>query len=232
MLQDLRFGVRMLLRSPGFSALALLCLTLGIGADTTVFSWIEGVLLRPYPLVRDEDRLLVVAGTEPGALKGTPMSWPDFQDLQRRANGFEAFIAEKIVGTTLGIGTERAERAAGSVVSANYFDALGVRPALGRGFERGEDVGRRAHAVVVISHQFWERAFDRDPAAVGRTVRLNGVPHTIVGVAPEGFYGTFVGYQFQFWVPASMQEVFDPGGYKLEDRGARWIEGFARRNRA
>ncbi len=123
---------------------------------------------------------------------------------------------------------DRAERATGSVVSANYFDALGIHPILGRGFEPVEETGRNAHPVVVISYQLWKDRFRGDPGAVGRTQMLNGVPHTIVGVAPEDFYGTFVGYKFQFWVPASMQETFDPGGYKLEDRGAQWIEGFAK----
>ena len=114
------------------------------------------------------------------------------------------------------------------MVSANYFDAIGVHPMLGRGFEPGEDTGRNAHPVTVISYQMWQDRFHGDPAIIGKTQMLNGLPHTIVGVAPKGFYGTFVGYAFQFWVPASMQAQFDAGVYKLEDRGARWIEGFVR----
>jgi predicted permease len=228
MLQDLRFGFRMLRRSPGFSLMAILCLTLGIGASAAVFSWIEGILLRPYPLVADLDRVFVLSGTARNATKGTDVSWPDFLDFQKSCTLVDAFIAEKIVGTTLSIGGDRAERAPGSVVSANYFDALGVHPVLGRGFEAGEDTGRNAHPVVVISYQLWRDRFRGDPGIVGKTQMLNGVPHTIVGVAPEDFFGTFVGYRFQFWVPASMQETFDPGGYQLEDRGARWIEGFVR----
>jgi predicted permease len=114
------------------------------------------------------------------------------------------------------------------MVSANYFEALGVHPILGRGFEKGEDVGRNAHPVTVISYRLWRDRFHGDPAIVGRTQLLNGLPHTIVGVAPEGFYGTFVGYAFQFWVPASMQPQFDDGVYKLEDRSAQWIEGYIR----
>src|SRR5713226_9056520 len=227
MLQDLRFGFRMLRRSPGFSILAILCLTLGIGANAAVFSWIEGILLRPYPLVVDQDRLFAVTGTDRGAPGHTDVSWPDWLDLQRNATLFDAFIAEKITGTTLSIG-DRAERAPGSMVSANYFDAIGVHPVLGRGFARGEDVGRNAHPVTVISYQVWQDRFRGDPDIVGKTQMLNGLPHTIVGVAPQGFYGTFVGYAFQFWVPASMQTQFDAGVYKLEDRGARWIEGFVR----
>ncbi len=227
MIQDLRYGFRMLRRSPGFSILAILCLTLGIGANAAVFSWIEGILLRPFPLVVDQGRLLAVAGTSRGAAGTDDMSWPDFQDLQRNCTLIESFIAEKITGTTLSIG-DRAERAPGSMVSANYFDAIGVRPMLGRGFEPGEDSGRNAHPVVVISYQMWHDRFRGDPSIIGRTQPLNGLPFTIVGVAPKGFYGTFVGYAFQFWVPASMQTQFDAGVYKLEDRGQRWIEGFVR----
>src|SRR3989442_7315747 len=226
-LPDLRFGFRMLRRSPGFSILAILCLTLGIGANAAVFSWIEGILLRPYPLVANQDRLLAVAGTDRGASGLNDVSWPDFLDFQRNCTLIDAFIAEKITGTTLSIG-DRAERAPGSIVSANYFDAIGVRPMLGRGFEPGEDSGRNAHPVTVISYQMWQDRFGGDPAIIGKTQVLAGLPHTIVGVAPKGFYGTFVGYAFQFWVPASMQTQFDAGVYKLEDRGARWIEGFVR----
>ena len=228
MLQDLRFGVRMLRRSPGFALLAILCLTLGIGSTTAVFSWIEGVLLRPYPLVRDPDRLFVLSGTFPGAAKGTDVSWPDFADLRSACTLVDAFIAEKIVGTTLSVTGDRAERVRGGVVSANYFDAIGVRPILGRTFEPAEETGRNAHPVVVIGYQLWQTRFGSDPSVIGRTQVLNGVTHTIIGVMPERFYGTFVGYRFGFWVPASMQELFDPGGYKLEDRSARWIEGFVR----
>src|SRR6267378_2867660 len=152
--QDLHIGLRVLRRSPGFSALAIFCLTLGIGAHAAV--------------------------------------------------------------TT------------GSIVSANYFDAVGVHPILGRAFEPGEDLGRNAHPVTVISYQLWQGRFKGDPQIVGKTQRLNGVLHTIVGVAPPGFYGTFVGWAIQFWVPASMEETFESGGYKLEDRGARWIESYVR----
>jgi macrolide transport system ATP-binding/permease protein len=224
-LQDLRFGLRMLRRSPGFSALAILCLTLGIGANAAVFSWIEGVLLRPFPLVSHQERMLAVSGTSRAEAGYDDISWPDFLDFQKNCTLVDSFIAEKIVGTTLSIG-DRAERVSGSVVSANYFAALGVHPILGRGFDPGEDVGRNGHPVTVISYQMWQDRFRGDPAIIGKTQMFNGTQHEIVGVAPKGFYGTFVGYAFQFWVPASMQETFETGGYKLEDRGARWIEGF------
>ncbi|HYL05579.1 MAG TPA: ABC transporter permease, partial [Thermoanaerobaculia bacterium] len=226
MLQDLLFGIRLLRRSPGFSLLAVLCLTLGIGATTAVFGWIEGILLRPFPAVAHLDRMVAVAGDVPRMTRYDGLSWPDLQDLQKSCRLVRAFIADRITGTTLSVG-DRAERATGSVVSANYFSALGVRPILGRGFLPGEDSGRNAHPVAVISYRTWKDRYGGDPRIVGRTQMLSGVRHTIVGVAPPGFYGTFVGYAFQFWVPAAMEEAFDGGGYKLDDRGARWIEPYA-----
>jgi hypothetical protein len=99
---------------------------------------------------------------------------------------------------------------------------------LGRGFLPGEDDGQSAHPVAVISYQLWQGRFRGDRQIVGKTQRLNGVMHTIVGVAPEGFYGTFVGWAMNFWVPTSMEDIFESGGYKLEDRGARWIEAYVR----
>jgi macrolide transport system ATP-binding/permease protein len=224
---DLRFGFRMVRRSPGFALLAILCLTLGIGANAAVFSWVEGILFRPYPAVTHQERLLALTGTARGEAGATGLSWPDFLDLQRSCTLIDSFIVSKITGTTLSIG-DRADVTVGSIVSANYFDAIGVHPILGRGFEQGEDSGRNAHAVMVISYQLWQGRFKSDPQIIGETQRLNGVLHTIVGVAPEGFYGTFVGWAMQFWVPASMEEIFEAGGYKLEDRGARWIEAYVR----
>jgi predicted permease len=192
-----------------------------------VFSWVEGILFRPYPAVSHQERLVALTGTARGEAGHTSLSWPDFVDLRRSCTLFDSFFVSQITGTTLSIG-DRAEHTTGSIVSGNYFDAIGVHPMLGRGFEPGEDVGRNAHPVTVISYQLWKGRFNGDPQIIGKTQRLDGVMHTIVGVAPEGFYGTFVGWGMQFWVPVSMEEVFEAGGYKLEDRGARWIEAFAR----
>ena len=224
---DLRVGFRMLWRNPGFSVLAILCLTLGIGANAAVFSWVEGILFRPYPTVAHQERLMALDGTARGESGATSLSWPDYLDLQENCKLFDTFFVSKITGISLSIG-DRAERATGSIVSANYFDAIGVHPILGRGFLPGEDVGSAAHPVAVISYQLWQGRFKGDPEIVGKTQRLNGVFHTIIGVAPQGFYGTFVGWAMQFWVPASMEELFEAGGYKLEDRSARWIEAYAR----
>jgi macrolide transport system ATP-binding/permease protein len=224
--QDLRFGFRMLLRSPGFSILALLCLTLGIGTNAAVLSWIEGILIRPYPLVPHQDRMFALIGTTRGVPGHNGLSYPDFVDLEKNSTLFESFIVDRITGTTLSAG-DRAERAAVGIVSANYFDALGIKPILGRGFRPEEGTGRNAHPVAVIAYRTWKDRYKGDPGIIGKVQSLNGVQHTIIGVAPERFHGTFVGYSFSFWVPTSMQETFDTTGYKLEDRGARWIEGYA-----
>jgi predicted permease len=223
--QDLRFGFRMLRRSPAFSALAILCLTLGIGTTAAVFSWIEGILFHPYPTVAHEERMFVLAGTTRGASGFNQLSYPDCIDLQKNSSLVESFIVDQLVATTLSIG-DRAERAIGGLVTPNYFEALGVRPALGRGFTPDEGMGRNAHPVAVISHEAWKNRYESDPEIIGKTQYLNGVQHTIIGVAPENFHGTFVGVSFQFWVPISMQETFDPTGYKLEDRNARAFESF------
>ena len=224
--QDLRYGFRQLRRNKGFSALAILCLTLGIGANAAVFSWVEGILFRPYPLVAHQERLFAVAGTVPGK-RIDGLSWPDFLDLRGSCTLCEDAFVTSITGSTLNIG-DHAEVTTGSIVSANYFDAIGVQPILGRGFEAGEDVGNDAHPVVVISYQMWRNRFKGDREIIGKTQRLNKVLHTIIGVAPEGFYGTFVGRAIQFWVPVSMQETFRGGGYQLENRGGRWIESYVR----
>src|SRR5499427_1120733 len=225
-LQDVRFGFRMLRRSPGFSLLAFLCLTLGIGTNAAVLSWIEGILIRPYPLVPHQDRMFALVGTTRGAPGHNGLSYPDFADLAKNSTLFESFIIDRITGTTLSVG-DRAERAAVGIVSANYFDALGVKPILGRGFRPEEGTGRNAHPVTVIAYRTWKDRYNFDPNIIGETQFMNGVQHTIVGVAPERFHGTFIGYSFSFWVPTSMQETFDTTGYKLEERGARWIEGYA-----
>src|SRR5204862_4210097 len=227
--QDVRYGARMLLRTPGFSILAILCLTLGIGTNAAALSWIEGILIRPYPLVAHQDRMVALSGTIRGAER-SGLSYPDLLDFEKNSTLFESFIVDKITGTTLSAG-DRAERSVGGIVSANYFDALGVRPILGRGFRPEEGTGRNAHPVTVISYMTWKNRYKGDPNIIGKTQLMNGVQHTIIGVAPEKFHGTFIGYSFNFWVPTSMQETFDSTGYKLEDRGARWIEGYAFLNR-
>jgi len=222
---DLRFGLRMLRRNPGFSFLAILCLTLGIGTNAAVLSWMEGIVFHPYPAVANDERMFVLVGATKGVPGFNQLSYPDCIDLQKNSTLVESFVVDQLVATTLSIG-DRAERAVGDLVTPNYFEAVGVRPILGRSFAPGESIGRNAHPVAVISYEAWKNRYQSDPEIVGKTQYLNGVQHTIIGVAPENFHGTFVGVSFQFWVPLSMQETFDPTGYKLEDRGARAFESF------
>ncbi|HEX4683084.1 MAG TPA: ABC transporter permease [Gemmatimonadaceae bacterium] len=226
--RNVRYSLRSLARAPGFTVVVVTCLALGLGANAAVYSWMDGIVTRPYPGVADQSGLVALANTLKGSPDPEEVSWPDFVDLRTRTgSAFSAFIASKITGATI-TGGDRAERAVGLLVSANYFDALGVRPMMGRGFLPGEDTGNRAHPVCVIGYRVWQDRFGGDRAIVGKTIAFNGVPHTIVGVAPREFLGTFIGYAMQFWVPAAQQAVFDPSGYKLDDRGARWIEGFVR----
>src|SRR2546421_2885725 len=190
--QDLRFGARMLWRNPGFACLALLCLTLGIGTNAAVFSWIEGILIRPYPLVAHQNRMFALIGTTRGGERGG-LSYPDFVDLEKNSTFFESFIVDRIVGTTLSVG-DRAERASGGLVSANYFDALGVQPMLGRGFRSEEGTGRNAYPVTVISYLTWKERYKNDPEIVGKRQYMNGVQHTSIGVAPEKSHALFSRY--------------------------------------
>ena len=125
--QDLHYGFRQLLRNPGFAVLALLCLTLGIGANAAVFSWVEGILFRPYPLVAHQERLFAVAATVQGQGIPDELSWPDFLDLRRNCTLCEDSFVTSITGSTLNVG-DHAEVTTGSIVSANYFDAIGVHP--------------------------------------------------------------------------------------------------------
>jgi macrolide transport system ATP-binding/permease protein len=226
LVQDIRFGLRMLFRNPGFSALAILCLTLAIGTNAAVFSWIEGVLFRPYPAVAHQERMFALTGTARGTPGFNDLSYPDFLDLQKNCTLIDSFVVAKIMGTSLSIGN-RAERAVGGIVTANYFDALGVRPFLGRGFRPEEGIGENAHPVMLISYDMWRDRYNSDPQIVGRTQYLGGLQYTIIGVTPENFHGTFVGYLFQFWIPISMQASFSSSSDILENRGARWIEGYA-----
>ncbi len=225
--QDIRYGVRMLRRTPGFSILAILCLTLGIGTNAAALSWIEGILIRPYPLVAHQDRMFALNCTTRGAEGFTGLSYPDFIDLERNSTLFESFIVDQITGHNAQ--HRRPRRASGreelcpriiSTRSAfDRFSAADFRP----------EEGNRTQCapVAVISYLTWKNRYKGDPDIIGKTQLMIGVQHTIIGVAPEKFHGTFIGYSFNFWVPTSMQETFDNTGYKLEDRGARWIEGYA-----
>jgi predicted permease len=179
---DVRFAVRSLLKSPGFTAVAVLTIALGLGANTAIFSFLDGVLLKPlsYP---EPERLVQLWEKPPGGLRNG-ISALNFQDWQKQATSFTAMAASTGKAATLsGRGEPRQLRI--SLVSAPYFDILGVRPALGRAFARGEDAPGKDH-VLVLSQRIWQSQFGADPGIVGRDVVLDGEAHTVVGVLPGG----------------------------------------------
>src|SRR5262245_35831922 len=170
--QDLRYGARMLIKAPGFTAVAALSLALGIGANTAIFRLVDKVIIRKAPV--EEPERLVVLNIDSGRGLGTIFSYPDFADYRDRNEIFEGLVCYAQRALTLNEGGQ-AERIQGTIVSGNYFTALRVQPALGRGFLPEEDKTRGSHPVVVLSHGLWQRRFGADPGLVGKAVNLNGV---------------------------------------------------------
>jgi putative ABC transport system permease protein len=224
-LRDLRFAVRLLAKSPGFAAVAVLTLAVGLGANTTVFSWIEGVLLKPLPGVPHQESLRVIWGrARDGGLRS--LSVPDVRDFQK-IQGVMSLTAYQMDAVSL-TGGERPERAWCGLVTGNMFDVLEVRPFRGRTFAPEEDTAPNGHPVAVLSHAFWTRRFHADPAMIGKTLELNGHPYSVIGVAPPGFQGAASGLRMDLWVPLAMQEQIHSGGSRLEERGSHWLQGIVR----
>ena len=208
LLQDVRFGFRVLSSSPGFAAVAVLTLGLGIASTTTVFSWIDGTLLHPYPGTSHSEELasleMIMAGAPNG---GTAISWLDYRDYRDGLKGLSGLVVRRQCAFTLG-DAPRAQLAWGELVSGNYFEVLGVKPSLGRVFTReeaGDSLG--AYPVAVISTRLWRSYFHFDAAIVGKTMRVNRHWLTIVGVVPGEFRGTGPVMQYDFWVPVTMAAV-------------------------
>ena len=198
LLQDLRFGLRLLLRQPAFTLLVVLTLALGIGANTAIFSVVNGVLLRPLPFPSPE-RLVRVWGYHPGIGKETA-SLPDFRDWREGAPAFEHL--EACASTYFNLtGPGEPERIRAARTTAGFFQALRVPAALGRTFETGED-RQGNNRVVVLSHGFWKRHLGASPEVLGRTLTLDGNPHTIIGVAPEHF--RFL-WNTELWAPLATE---------------------------
>jgi predicted permease len=219
-LYDLRYGFRQLRKSPGFTLAAVLTLALGIGANATIFSWLNAVLLNPIPGV-DSRGLVSIGSLMPnGSQRG--LSWPDFLDYRKRNHTLQQLAAVSMAPLSLSGGAQP-ERLWGMVVSANYFDALGVKPALGRTFVPEEDENPGGHPVAVLSHRLWSRKFGGDPQIVGRQIQLNRRAFTVVGVTPERFAGSVLGLQFDVWVPITMREAVYRDANALSQRGVRWL---------
>jgi macrolide transport system ATP-binding/permease protein len=211
MFQDLRYGARMLLKQPGFSAVVLLTLALGIGVNTAFFTVFNALVLKPLP-VKDADSIVEVRGAPEGGQRR--FSYPDYQDYSRRTQTMAGLALMSQMGATLGIeeqGDAQSEREDfGSVwcqlVSSNYFSVFGANMALGRGFLPEEERAPGAHPVAVLSHYFWERAFKSDPQVIGRTIRLSGQPFVIVGVTAKEFGGTSLTRPV-CWLPLMMRDA-------------------------
>ena len=221
-IKDLRYGIRSLLKRPGFTAIAVITLTIGIGATTTIFSVVNGLLLRPLPGVSKPDRLADVYATEANGSSFHTFSYPDYLYYREQNKVFDGLMAYTGVPLNLNAGAQP-ERIFGIIVSGNYFDVLGTRPALGRFFLAEEDQTPGTHPVVVMSYDLWRQRFAADPALVGKTIALNGHSFSVVGVAPEGFRGTWAGLVPDVWVPLMMQSQIRPGAEQM-GRGARWLD--------
>lgn len=227
-LQDLRFAIRFLRHNQGFAAVAVLTLGLGIAANTTVFSWVDSVLLQPVPGVRNAPELVALEEIEQaGGSSACPH--PDFRDFQRDLTLVSGVTAVHFAPFTIGRG-ENARRVFGQMVSANFFQVLGVQPFLGRTFSSQEDRDAPgAFPLAVISYRLWRSHFQADPGVVGRAVRINGHQLTIVGVAPPDFHGTMGGLALDLWVPLSMiLEMGSLNTWAADDRNARFLDVIVR----
>ena len=225
LLQDFRYGLRVLLKSPGFSIIAILTLALGIGANSTIFSWINSTVLDPIPGVQHASQY--VALTTGGANDPNPLSYPDYVDLRDRNHSFSEFIGSNLTSMDL-TANSKPERVWGVLCTANYFSGLGVRPVLGRGFLPVEGAKPDGAPVVVISYRLWQTHFGGERSVVGSTIEINKHPYTIVGVTPPLFQGTQTGLRADMWIPVMMIGQFWPQENPLQARGDRWVMVTAR----
>ncbi|MEK6410278.1 MAG: ABC transporter permease [Acidobacteriota bacterium] len=217
LIQDLRYGSRMLLKRPGLSLIAIITLALGIGANTAIFSLVNTVLLRPLPIDRPE-RLVSVNSVSPNGDNNVPtFSYPNYRDYRDRNEVFAGLLCYRFAPISVSNNGVN-ERMWSYLVSGNYFDVLGVKPALGRYFTQEDDKAPGAHPVAVITYNCWKKRFGGAPDAVGKTVIVNGRSFSIIGVAGQGFYGSEIGYVPEMWFPMMMLEQIEPGGKYLENR--------------
>ncbi|HEY6248961.1 MAG TPA: ABC transporter permease [Candidatus Angelobacter sp.] len=218
---DVRYGLRTLLRVPAFTVLAVLTLALGIGANTTIFSWINSTLLNPIPgATRAEELLSLTRGGD--AETPYPFSYPDYADLRDQNHSFSGVTAFSIESMTL-TGTGHAERVWGSLVSANYFDVLGVKAVLGRVFLPDEEQKAGGAPFVVISYSFWQTRYGAAPSIIGTSININQHPYTIVGVAPPRFQGSQTGLRSDMWIPVVMQQQILSAEDILHRRDESWL---------
>src|SRR5204862_4973196 len=216
LLQDVRFGFRQLIKQPGFAALAIISMALGIGANTSIFSLVDTVLLRPLA-VKEPSQLVELYGTIHNGAEWSLQSYPNYKDYRDRNTVFSGLFVYRVVVSSLTV-NKSSQRVWGYLVSGNYFDVLGVKPALGRGSLPEDDQTPDSHPVAVIGYNCWQRRFGGDPAVVGKTVQFNSRPFTVIGVTPKGFIGTEVAYDPEMFVPVMMAKTIEPGSTWLDKR--------------
>ena len=228
---DLRYALRWLRRSPGFAAVAILSLGLGIGANTAMFSLVDAVLLRPIP-VADPGSLVDVFTNSSDGDQFATTSYADFVDLKAQNTVFSDMTAYSMMFAPLNLG-DRARLVMGHIVTGNHFEMLGIRAFMGRTLQPADDRAD-AERVVFISHRMWRADFGEDPAVIGRSLQLRGQPYTIVGVAPPAFTGVVPIIVPELWLPIAHAEEIEPAGMndnipsptgrtRLERRGSRWL---------
>jgi predicted permease len=220
-LQDIRFGLRMLRKSPGFTAVAILTLALGIGANAVVFSILNGLILRPIEAPQAQNLYTLQRGKDPSPMQ----SYPDFLDLRDRNRTFDGIAAYSISRAGLNTGS-KASTAWLYEASGNYFDTLGVQPYLGRFFHDSDEHGPNSSPYIVLSYPFWKSHFQANPEVIGRRVQLNSHPFTILGVAPQTFRGTELFFTPDLWVPV-VNDSQTGALHDLQGRGDRglWLVG-------
>src|SRR5271165_282929 len=229
-LMDIRLGLRNLFRNPLFALAAISSLALGIGANTAIFTLVDQLMLRLLP-VKDPQQLVMIWTTGPhlGNNRGDrAMSYPMYQDFQQKAAAFSDVFCRYFTPLSVSFNNQT-ERVNAELVSGNYFQALGVRPALGRVFSSEEDYRQyKAHPVAVLSHQYWVSRFAADPRVIGKKILVNSYPMTIVGVSAAGFTGLDPSSSPQIRVPIQMKPLMTPGWDAMGERRSQWIQTFAR----
>jgi predicted permease len=222
-LNDLRYGARMLWKSKGLTFVALISLAVGIGANSAIFSLVDSILFRPRAFAQPEQLVELYAGERRSPYE--TWSYPNYLDMRAR-NGVLTGLAAYGLGWQFKLrGGDDIEQVWGEVVSGNYFDVLGVRAHQGRTFLPEEDSVPNRNPVVVISHGLWQRRFESDPALVGKTIILNNQSLTVVGIAPPEYTGMIRGWSTEVWIPAMILPLLDPsvGENRLTSRGSRWV---------
>ena len=202
-LEDLRYAAAVLRRTPGWTAVAVLTLALGIAATTTVFGWIDGMVLHPFRGATDDGQLAVLESVRASGIEDPHVSYADSRDFQDNLRSISGLALNQKAPASIGDG-ENSSSAWFELVSGNYFDVLGVKPILGRTFTRDEYGDRAKAFTAVISYRLWQNYFQGDRSILGRTVHINRQLVTIVGVAPPEFQGDFPGVALDVWVPVPL----------------------------